>query len=197
MKGIDKIRDAVLATAETEASRILQAAQKHAEEIVRTGKEAAQQEADQIYRQRTRAIEEEFARKLIQLRGAANKEILDKKNARLGEVFSLARKKILDWPEQQYQDVMMRMLAEASGDSPGRVRVHPSDQRLFETIIKTLNVNRKPENQLSMDTSSSLPEKGGFVFVAADYEVDVRIATVLDDLERELTPELAAKLFGE
>lgn len=197
MTGIEKIRSAVLASAETEASRILQTAKKHAEEILKAGREAAAREAEHDYRMRTRAIEEEYARKTIQLRGAASKEILERKNKQIRAVFQAAREKILKWPEDKYAQVMARLLEKTTQGVQGVVRVHAEDKTLFSNLVRQLNLSRGAQEKLTLDESEFLPEKGGFIFVAPDYEVDARLDTILADLERELTPEIAVKLFEQ
>lgn len=197
MTGIEKIRSAVLASAETEASRILQTAKKHAEDIIKAGKEAAVREAEHDYRMRTRAIEEEYARKIIQLRGAANKEILERKNKQIRAVFQAAREKILKWPKEKYAEVMARLLEKTTQGVQGVVRVHAEDKDLFSSMVRQINSSRGAQEQLALDESAFLSEKGGFVFIASDYEVDARLDTILADLERQLTPELAVKLFEE
>ncbi len=38
---------------------------------------------------------------------------------------------------------------------------------------------------------------GGFIFVSADFEVDRRVDTMLQEIEHDLLPAIAADLFPE
>lgn len=197
MTGIERIRSAVLDSAETEAARIVQAAERHAADVVEAGKKAAREEAEQQYRARARAIEEEYARKVIQIKGAANKELLDKKNDRLRAVFDMARERILAWPAEEYGKVMARLVERAAGESGGLLRVHPDDRAMFSGILAELNARREERSRIELDETSPLSMRGGFLFVASDYEVDLTLGAIFADIERELLPELAALMFSE
>ena len=96
--GLERIRQAVLAEAKAEAARIIDSARKNNAHFLKSQKEAAEQELDRLCKLRMQAIEEEYNRKLIQLKGLASKQILDKRNALLKSLFEKAKKEILGWP---------------------------------------------------------------------------------------------------
>ena len=80
---LEKIQQAVKSSAQCEADRVLEAAHRAAQERVAAEKEAAAREAERQYQAAARAIDEEFARKLLQVKGAAGKQLLHKRNALL------------------------------------------------------------------------------------------------------------------
>jgi V/A-type H+-transporting ATPase subunit E len=194
---LDNIRQAVLETARKEADRILEAARKNAQAKLAAGEEAARQDAARRYQAEARAIDEDNARRLIQYRGGANKRLLELRNARLREVFDDARRQILAWPRDEYAAAMRALLERATADAAGDVRVHPDDRPLFAELIEDLNRGRTDLQQLRLDATNPLPERGGFVFVGIDFEVDQTLGTLLADLEHELSPAIAAELFKQ
>src|SRR5512139_2692866 len=104
--GLEKIRQSVLAEARTEAARIIDSAKKDSAAFLKSQEEAADQESERLYKLRIQAIEEEYHRKLIQLKGTARKQILDRRNTVLKSVFEKARREILGWPTERYAAVM-------------------------------------------------------------------------------------------
>ena len=103
---LDQITQAVLEAARTEADLILKTAKKAADDNLASAKKAAELEADRRYQAMMRASEEELSRKLIQLQGAANKEVLQRKNAVMRQVFTEARKRILALPVEEYASIL-------------------------------------------------------------------------------------------
>ncbi len=193
---LEHISQAVLDTARTEADHILKAAQKAADEKSKTGRQAAEADAERRYQAATRGIEEEFARKLIQVAGAHNKELLLRKNALLRTIFAAARKRILALPTSEYAGIMAKLLAAAAEKHGGRLRVHPDEKALFSDLLVKFNAGR-PENQrVILDGAASLPERGGFFFVSEAFEVDQTLDTLLADIEHEMAPGIAAEVFG-
>lgn len=192
---LEQISQAVLDTAQTEADHILKAADLAAEEKVRAGREAAEADGERRYQAAARAIEEDFARKLIQVKGAANKELLARKNAFISNIFDQARKRILTLSPEEYGAVMAKRLESAAESYGGNIRVHSEDQGLFEDILNRFNANRAAEMQVGIDPANPLADRGGFIFVSNEFEVDQTLNTMLGDLARELAPKIASEAF--
>jgi vacuolar-type H+-ATPase subunit E/Vma4 len=193
---LEQISQAVLDTAQTEADHILKAAELAAAEKVRAGREAAEADGERRYQAATRTIEEDFARLLIQVKGAANKELLARKNAFVANIFDQARKRILSLPADQYGAVMLRRLENAAESHGGRIRFHAEDQVLFEGLLNGFNAGRDAALQVQIDASKPLSSRGGFVFVSEVFEVDQTLDTMLGDLARELAPQIASEAFA-
>ncbi len=191
----DNIEQAVLEAAQAEAARITAAAQMAATARTESEVEAARQAAERRYAAEARVIEEEFARRLIQHRGGLGKKLLERRNARLKEVFEAARQRILDGPPEEYASVMGSLLRRAASEAGGRVRVHPEDRGLFESLVADINRERPAEVAVQIDDDDPLPRRGGFVFVSETFEVDQTVDTLLADWEHEMGPAIAAELF--
>lgn len=191
--GLDNIRQAVLTDAKAKSARIVDTAKKNAANFLQSRKEIAEQEFDRICRHRMQAIEEEYGRKLIQLKGSAGKQVLDKRNALLKSLFEKARQEILAWPAEKYTVVMRGLIEKSAGSNAGEVRVHPDEKAVFEKILVELNSNRQAK--LALSQVAPLPKRGGFIFVSADFEVDQTLDTILREIEYDLLPVIAESLF--
>ena len=120
--GFEKISRTVLAEAKNEATTIIDGAKKSRGDFLKLKKESAEQEFDQLCKLRMQAIGEEYNRKLIQIKGTAGKQILDRRNALLRSFFEKAKKEILDWPSEKYAGVMRRLVERAGGSTPYRAK---------------------------------------------------------------------------
>jgi vacuolar-type H+-ATPase subunit E/Vma4 len=192
--GLEKIRQSVLAEARAEAARIINDAKRKNATVLKSQKEVSEQEFDRLCRLRMQAIEEEYNRKLIQLKGVASKQILDKRNILLKSLFGRAKHEILAWPPGQYGKVMSRLIENAGGKLEGKIRVHPDEKDLFEKILSELNEGRG-DAKITLDRTAPLPERGGFIFVSASFEVDQTLDTMLKDIEHDMLPAIASELF--
>lgn len=191
----ENISGAVLDSARAEADHVLKAAKKAAEDKFKAGCHAAELEGERRKQAAIRAIEEEFARKLIQFNGTANKDVLAAKNECLKRIFTVARDVILAMPEKDYMAVMQRRLENAAGSESGRLRVHADDKARFTAMLAAFNANRPADAQVTLDETAALSERGGFFLVCREYEVNQTLSASLTELERELAPQLAAELF--
>ncbi len=192
--GLEKIRKAVLSKAKAEAADIIESAKKRNADFLKSEKESAEQKFDRFYRLRMQAIEEEYNRKLIQRKGMAGKQLLDRRNLLLQSLFEKAKQEILGWPPEQYAGVMSRLIENAAGNLGGRIRVHPEEEDLFQKILSGLN-ERRSNAKISVDQTAPLPERGGFIFVSDRFEVDQTLNTMLKDVEHNMLPVIASELF--
>lgn len=193
---LEEITQAVLEAARTEAEHILKAANKAADDKLDAARKAAEQDAERHYHGQTRAIEEEYARQLTRLQGAANKELLRRKNALLRRVFAEAREAILALPEEKYAAVWSRLLTKTASDRGGTLRVHKQELGLYERLASGANAVRPDDRKVVIDTENLLAERGGFIFVSDVFQVDQTLGALLESLEYELAPVISAELFS-
>ena len=194
--GLEKIRQVVLSEAKAEATRIIEDARKKNVELLNSQKELAEREFERFCTFKMQAIEEEFSRKLIQFKGAAGKKVLDKRNDLLKSLFEKAEKEIQAWPPEKYAEVMGRLVEKAAGRYKGKIRVFPEEKGIFGKVLSKLNEGRG-DARITLDESAPLPERGGFIFVGTDFEVDQTVDTLLKEIEHDLLPAIAADLFQE
>ncbi len=192
--GLEKIRHAVLSEAKAEATHIIDSAIKKNGDFLKSQKEVADQEFERLWKLRIQGIEDEYNRKLNQLKGAAGKRILDKRNILLRSLFERAKHEILAWPSEPYAKVMGRLIDNAAGKLEGKIRIHPDEMDLFEKILFELNKSRGGA-KITLDQAAPLSERGGFIFVTASFEVDQTLDTMLKDVEHDMLSDIASELF--
>ena len=88
---------------------------------------------------------------------------------------------------------MKRLLGSAGIDCAGKLRVHPSDNAIFEAILANANTESA---QISLDNEHPLAERGGFIFVSENFEIDQTLDTLLANIEHEMAPQISAELFA-
>jgi len=193
--GLEKIRHAVLSEARAEATHIIESAKKKNADFLKSQKAAAEQEFERVWKLRKQTIEDEYSRKLIQAQGAASKQVLDKRNVLLNSLFERAAQEILAWDRDRYSKIMRRFIEKVSGSYGGRIRVHPKEKDLFEKVLSQVKEVRE-DAKITLDRSDWLPKPGGFIFVSTDFEVDRTLDTMLNEIEHDLLPAIAADLFS-
>ncbi|MEI6155181.1 MAG: V-type ATP synthase subunit E family protein [Deltaproteobacteria bacterium] len=194
--GIEKIRESVLSGARKEAANIIETAKKHAASLMNIKKEEIASEADRLYTARTSAIADEFNRKLIQFKGMAGKQVLERRNQLLNTLFEKAGEMILNWPAEKYGLFMAGLIEKTARDSGGKLRVHRDEEDIFTRILSDMNKKRSPETRIVLDDSNPLTERGGFIFVGTNYEVDQTLGLLLKDIKQEMLPIMAKELFS-
>mgnify|MGYP000001288486 FL=1 len=191
---LDEISKAVLESVQREAELIIKSATKEAEEKKKNAQRNAEEKAERLYQLAIRNIDEEMARKSVQVQGQINKEVLKEKNIIINQVFQKAKELVLKSSGQEYQQLMEKLLSRAVPQgSKGAIRVHKDDLELFRNLINKWNANYG--TVLTIDDKTFLPSRGGFLFIAEGYQVDQTLDTILGDLQREIVPEIAQNLF--
>lgn len=192
---LEEISSAVLESVKHEVELIVKSAQKEAEERLKKVQEETQRECELWYQNAIRNIDEEVSRRLVQVQGQINKEILKEKNEIINKVFEKAKEKILSLPHSEYESLMKNLLLKSVTEGmKAKVRVSKEDVDLFKRITSELITIKKCS--LIVDDVEFLRERGGFILIGEGYIVDHTLATILSDLQRDLVPEIAKKLFG-
>jgi len=193
---LEKIQNEVLAAARKEAEHIVKAAEQAARDRVAREVDATRREEDHRYQVSARAVEEDASRAVTQAKGEAAKQVLTRRNAVLDAVFAEAKKQILALPPDKYSAQLRKRLAAAAGNTGGAVRVHPDDRIAMSSVLAAFNTGRAENARVVLDESVALPERGGFLFITPSYEVDQTLDTLVQELQQELAPQLAADIFA-
>jgi len=191
---LDKIREAVLNASKTEAEHINVASAKQVKEKLDLQKENLRREFEYQFQARSRLIEEEYSRKLAHFQGTSAKELLETKNVCVRAMFDRARERVLSWTADEYGRSMKGFLEKITDGRSGRVRIHGDDREIFQGLLEEINGERKEGTWIELDEGTTLPERGGFIFISDDFEVDATIGTILADIEQSLLPGIAEDL---
>lgn len=190
---LEKIRDIVMRASTSEADRINSAAEKDAGERLEARKENLLRELEHQFQLASRQIEGEYSRKFAVFQGNRGKELLEAKNAALRSILDRAHNAVLLWSEEEYGTVMKRFLHKITIGRKGYVRVHADDRVLFESLIQGINNGRSDQTRIAVD-EEYLHDKGGFIFISEDFEVDATLGTIFSDIERSILPYIAEEL---
>ncbi|HPU30678.1 MAG TPA: V-type ATP synthase subunit E family protein [Syntrophorhabdaceae bacterium] len=195
--GIEKIREAVLSDARREAKNIIDLAKKNSDTLLKRKKQEIDEEYERIYKTRVQEISDEFARKLVQFKGITNKKILEKRNTLIDRIIKRAREKVLNLPEEKYMDLMARLLEKTAFNTAGVIQVHKEEKDSFTRLVERLNKDRAENMKLFIDDKNFLQDRGGFIFITKDYEVNQTLDLLLSDLKKEMLPVIAKELFKD
>jgi len=190
---LEKITEAVLKASKTEAEHIDCAAEKQAKEKLELKKENLRREFEYQFQARSRLIEEEYSRRLAHFQGTSAKELLEAKNVTLRAIFDRARQKVLSLSPDEYGHAMKGFLEKIAAGRKGRIRIHHEDKEVFLKLLEDINEGRNEGSRIEID-EGTLPDRGGFIFISDDFEVDATLGTILGDIERSLLPQMAQDL---
>ena len=194
--GIENIREAVISEARKEAEHIVESTKSHFASLMSKKKEEIASDFDRLYKARSSAIADEFNRKLIRFKGIAGKQILERRNNLLNNLFEKAKEQILGLSPEKYGLFITGLIEKAAGTSGGLLRIHMEEKDIFMEVLSHINKMRGPDTYIFIDESNPLTEKGGFVFIGKDYEVEQTLGLLLRDLRQEMLPEIAKELFS-
>jgi len=91
---------------------------------------------------------------------------------------------------------MTKWLAEAAGESGGELIACRRDRELLaEKLLPQFNSSRSEDAKVAL-TDERADARGGFLFRTERFQVDKTVDSLVRGLREELTPEIAAELFG-
>ena len=194
----DQVVDKILSEARQQAeATIRQAQEREAAEQARLDGQMAQfeQESQTLA---ARAAEAEKFQRLAVARLEMAKEYLATKTAVLDEVFAQARQKIATLPENEYRDLMGRLMAEAVEQGDEEVVPGKGDDRVDQKLVDSVNAGLKADGKGNLTLSSEKAGiDGGFLLkrgkIRTNVSVDVLLERARTDLEMELAEDLFAK----
>ncbi len=190
-----QVVDKILAEAQTKADQIKRQAQdQQAAEQKKFDDRIAefQQQTQQLAEQ---AAQTEKAQILALARMENMKEFLAEKARLLDEVFARSRKKLNELPDDEYRQLMARLLAEAVETGDEQVVAGKDDPRIDQKLVDDVNrqLADKGKGKLSL-SSEKHPFGGGFLLqrgqIRTNVTTDVLVGQARTDLEIELSNEL-------
>ena len=189
--------DKILADARAEAEKITKEFQQ---------KESAQQAslAGQLqeYKKQTESLAQKAAKDeeshiLAAARMEIAKEFLAEKRKILDEIFELARRQLLTLPDDQYRNLITKLLLEAVETGDEEVIVDKNeyriDQQFIDQINQKLSSSEKANLRLSRDRADI---EGGFILRRGKIKTNVSFDVLLAHARKELEIELAKELFS-
>ena len=194
--------------AEQVIQKILSDAKAQAETITKEAeaKAAAEQAKAEAqlaeYRQQAevlaqQAAEDEKSHVLAAARMEAAKEYLAEKSRILDEVFERARQSLGELPDNEYRDLMARLMLEAVETGDEEVVIGKDETRIDQGLVKEVNDklggDKKHELRLA-DDRCDLP--AGFLLRRGKIKSNVSPDVLLGQARNALVIELAQSLFS-
>jgi len=172
---------------------------------------AAQQAAEQTqldnqlkrYREETevltkKASEDKQSHMLAAARMSNSMMMLNEKRALLDEVFIKASQQLASLPDDQYKDLMKKLLIEAVETGDEEVIVDPGESRITHDFIKQVNRELGPGYKGNIRLSDEKENiKGGFILQRGRVRNNVSVNVLIDKARKELEAQIAKELFSE
>ena len=193
----DQVIDKILSDARAEAEKIAQEAeQKRAAEQAKLDEQLAkyQEETAEVA---AKAAEDEKAHILAAARMEAAQEYLAEKRSILDEVFQRARQRLNELPENEYRELMARLMTEAVETGEEEVLVGANESRIDQNMVNDVNGRLASEGKGNLKMAEerhNLP--GGFLLRRGKIKTNVSVNVLLEQARNSLEIELAKDLFA-
>jgi len=192
----EQVIEKILSDAKTEAEAIAKEADDKAK-----AEEAKVQSKLADFRQQTdvlakKAAEDEKSHILAGARMEAAKEFLAAKTAIVDEVFKQARQKLLDLPEKDYRELMVRLMVEAVETGEEEIVVGKDEKRIDQKLIDEVNGKLKGKKGKLKLAKEKLDLAGGFILRRGKIKTNVSVDVLLGQARNDLGIDLANDLFS-
>ncbi|MHC4792032.1 MAG: V-type ATP synthase subunit E [Planctomycetota bacterium] len=192
----EQVTEKILADAKAEADKIANEAKEK-----ENAEQAGLKKQLEDYNERTQTLakkagEDKQAHILAAARMDIAKEYLAQKRKILDEVFREARQKLQNLPDEEYHDLMTRLILKAVETGDEEVIVDNNETRINQNFIKQINrklgTGYKGNLRLASEKQSL---GGGFVLRRGKIKNNVSFEVLLAQARKELEIELAKELF--
>jgi V/A-type H+-transporting ATPase subunit E len=199
MKGIEKILEHISSESAAECDAIAKGAAEECERIRAEYARAEQDEYWELINGGTREAERRLERMGSLAALESKKLVLATQQEMIAAAFDLAAKRILGLPEREYIDFLAKLACSASLTGTETIILSKSDYgRLGPKVLEAANAGLKATKR---DASLKLSDKpanirGGLILSGGDIEANCSIDALITQYRNELSPKVAAELFG-
>ena len=193
----EQVVQKILSDAKAEADKIV----KEAEAKAKAEKGKADDELAE-YRQQAEALiqqaaEDEKSHVLAAARMEAAKEYLAEKTKILDSVFVRAEQQLGQLPDNDYRDLMGRLMVEAVETGEEEVLIGKNESRIDQKFINTINGKLGGDKKASLKLATERHDlPGGFVLRRGKIKTNVSPAVLLEQARNDLVIDLAKTLFA-
>jgi len=193
----EQVVEKILSDAKAQAETITKEAEAKvaAEQAKADGQWAEYRRQTEVLAQQ--AAEDEKSHILAAARMDAAKEYLAEKSRILDEVFERARQRLGELPDQEYRDLMARLMLEAVETGDEEVVVGQDETRIDQNLVNAINDklagDKKRELRLADDRHNL---SGGFILRRGKIKSNVSPDVLLEQARNALVIELAQSLFS-
>ncbi len=194
----EKVTEKILAEAKAEAEKIKnQAEQNQAAEQKKLDEQLAE------FKKQTKTLAEKAAKDekshiLAAARMAMTKQFLTEKSKILDEVFEKALKQLQNLPDDQYQNLITKLMLESVETGEEEVIIDKNERRIDQQLINKVNEQLSPDKKADLKMSDEKHNtRGGFILRRGKIKTNVTFDVLLDNARKELEIELAKELFSK
>lgn len=193
MNGIEKITRLIQSEAQTEIDAILAKAREEAAAISARYQTQAEAEAAELKGKSQKAAAEREERLISVAQMESRKVTLQVKQEMVEKAYELALKKLCSMPEEQYTDVLVKLMLQASATGREEAIFSDEDRKVGQAAIERVNQISRKQLVLSDETR---PIQGGFILKDQNIEVNCAFDTLVRLQKAETAGAVAKKLFG-
>lgn len=195
-----QVVDKILAEAHAEAEKIRrEAEERQAAEQSRFDEQMAEFR-EQTEQMAAQAAQAEKAQLLALARMEAAKDYLREKAKILDEVFARSRRRIQELPDDEYRELMARLLLEAVEAGDEQVVAGQDDSRIDSKLVNEVNSRLKAQGKGKGGLSLSQEKHhlgGGFLLKRGRIQTNVTTDVLVDQARNDLEIELSDELFKD
>lgn len=185
----------VMQDAEEEARRILTQAGDELAQMLKQAGEEEEQKARAHVREEQARLEQHNLREIAQAYRAMSREHLAARNRVIEDIFSRVKEEVLRLPSARYRELLRNWISDIDAQDAGEFLPGSQDARLLADLVSELNSKRSPESRFILSQEKA-PFENGFIFRTPRYEIERSLTGWLEEMKKEMTPQLERDLFG-
>lgn len=194
MNGIEKITQLIESEVQTEIDAILTKAREESDAILARYQSQADAEAADLKQKSLKAAAEREERLISVAQMESRKVTLQVKQEMVEKAYELALKKLCSLPEDQYVEVLARLMVKASATGKEEV-IFSAEDRVGVGAAAVEKANQSAGKQFVL-SEETRPIRGGFVLKDKNIEVNCGFDTLVRLQKAETAGTVAKKLFG-
>lgn len=196
----EQVIEKILSDAKTEAEKII----KQADEQIASEQKALDKQLSD-YKKETdslgkKAADEKKDQMLAASRMQIAKQLLSEKRKILDDIFEDAKKHLKKLPDEQYKNMMTKLMLKAVQTGNEEVIIAKNDNRIDQNFINEINKKLLKENNKKAELKLSTNKQniaGGFILKRGKIKTNLSIDVLLEQARRKLEIELSKDLFSE
>jgi len=195
----EQVIEKILSDAEVEAEKII----KQKEEQISSEQKAFDKQLSE-YKKETdslakKAADEKQAHLFAEARMKLAKEVLAEKRKILEALFEDAKKQLEKLPDEEYKNLMTKLMLKAVQTGTEEVVVGKNETRINTDFISRINdtLQKKGGNKAELKLSDEKQDiNAGFILKRGKIKTNASVNVLLEEAKRNLETELAKDLFS-
>lgn len=197
MTGLEKILKHIEDDANANAQAILAEANSKAEEIVAKAKKEADEKCASIAEKSKQDVQSCKSRSESTAALQEKKLILHAKQDIIGDVINRAKETLLQLPDKEYFDVILKMVKKYALGQTGQILFSPTDKKrvpeLFDVILNS-ELSKIDGAKLSISNETRNID-GGFILIYGEIEVNCSLDALFFAAKESLQDKVCEVLF--